>query len=144
MSAPSRRRTIAGTYAHIVRNADEDINQRLFRRPRLDETTWRGRNGLTPGLADFDPAHRIQWAPLRAYGAAVAGFVIETVDALTEADLEREADLSTPDIAQWRGIDIIRLTVGHHVRMHGGEIAVLKGLQGMRGYVGGLDTQPAP
>lgn len=136
---PGRANTIAATYAHIVRNIDEDVNQRLFRRPMLNETSWRGRTGLAPGLDEWDPAHKIDWEALHAYGRAMSAFAIDTVDALTERDLETEADLSTPDIELWRGIDIIRLTVGHHPRLHGGEIACLKGLQGRKGYVGGLD-----
>jgi hypothetical protein len=68
-------------------------------------------------------------------------FVIDTVKKLTDDVLNTRTDLSTTDIAVWHGIDIIRLTVGHHVRMHGGEIAVIKGLQGAKGYLGSFDTE---
>jgi hypothetical protein len=136
---PGRANSIAVNYAHIVRNADEDLNQRLFRRERLDEGPWRGRNGLRPGLADWEQPD-INWEQLRAYGRAVHQFVISMVDALSEDDLVKAADLSTPDIEVWHGIDIIRLTVGHHVRLHGGEISCLKGLQGAKGYLSGLDV----
>jgi hypothetical protein len=140
---PGRANTIAATYAHIVRNIDEDLNHWLFERPMLADTTWRGRTGLAPGLSDFDPEHRIDWDALHVYGRAMCGFAVQTVDALTDADLDRPTGLSTPDIPHWRGIDIIRLTVGHHPRLHGGEIACLKGLQGEKGYTFGLDaTRP--
>jgi hypothetical protein len=136
---PGRTNTIAQTYAHIVRNVDEDVNQRLFRRPRLNQGAWQGRTGLAEGTDDWEqPA--IDWCQLREYGRAISGFIVETVDALTEEDLRRMADLSTPDLAQWHGIDIIRLSVGGHVRMHGGEIACIKGLQGAKGYRSGLDV----
>jgi hypothetical protein len=39
----------------------------------------------------------------------------------------------------WHGIDVVRLSVGRHPAMHGGEIACLKGLQGAKGYLKGLD-----
>lgn len=137
---PGRANTIAATYAHIVRNADEDLNQRLFRRPMLNEGLWRDRMGLPPGRTEWEPGVAIDWEALHNYGRAISAFVVETVDAMTEADLEMVADLSTPDIEVWHGIDIVRLTVGHHVRLHGGEIACLKGLQGAKGYLGGQDT----
>lgn len=138
---PGCANSIAATYAHIVRNADEDLNQRLFRRPRLNEGVWKGRTGLPGDGNEFEAGSEIDWEALRAYGRAVAAFVLETVAAMNEFDLTVPADLSTPDIARWDGRDIVRLTVGHHLRMHGGEIACLKGLQGERGYVGGLDTE---
>ncbi len=54
---PGNANTIASTYAHIVRNADEDLNQHLFERPRLNEGPWRGRIGLpSEGSA-------VEWEP---------------------------------------------------------------------------------
>lgn len=137
---PGRANSIAATYAHIVYNADEDINQRLFRRPMLSEGAWLGRTGLPSGRSEWGPNVDIDWPALRAYGRAIADFVVATVDALSEDDLHLVADLSTPDLEVWHGVDIVRLTVGHHVRLHGGEIACLKGLQGLKGYRGGQDT----
>jgi hypothetical protein len=139
---PGRANTIAVNYAHIVRNIDEDFNQRLFRRPRLNEGPWLGKTGLIDGVEDWEQPH-IDWPALHAYGLAMTSFLYETMDALTYDDLDRLADLSTPDLEVWRGIDIVRLTVSMHVRLHGGEIACLKGLQGAKGYRSGLDTDRA-
>lgn len=137
---PGRANTIAQTYAHIVRNADEDLNQHLFARAMLKEGPWLGRNGLEPGRSDWDPAMRIDWQALREYGRTVHAFVIETVDALTAADLHRYVEMGIESLGKWEGIDVVRLTVGRHVWMHGGEIACLKGLQGAKGYRAGLDA----
>ncbi len=137
---PGRANTIAANYAHIVRNIDEDMNQRLFRRPMLNEGLWRGRTGLMPERSDWEQGTQIDWVALRAYGRAVSAFIVEALDAMTDDDLELVADLSTPDNLVWHGIDIVRLTVSIHVREHGGEIACLKGLQGAKGYRSGLDT----
>jgi hypothetical protein len=136
---PGRANTIAATYAHIVRNQDEDMNHGLLRQPMLGETSWGGRTGSPSSWTDSDdsewePDALIDWLALRAYGDAVGAWVIETVDALTENDLEKIAKLTTPDRPRWPGIDVVRLTVGRHVWMHGGEIACLKGLQGKPGY----------
>jgi hypothetical protein len=134
-----RANTIGSTYAHIVRNIDEDLNHWLFRRPMLNEGPWLGRTGLVAGRSDWEQVE-IDWGALRAYGRAMCAFAIESVDGLTDDDLAIVTDLSTPDIATWRGIDIVRLTVSIHVRLHGGEIACLKGLQGAKGYRSGLDA----
>jgi hypothetical protein len=98
---PGRANNIASTYAHIVRNVDEDVNQRLFRRARLNEGPWRGRTGLDPGRTDWEQAADIEWDALRAYGRAITAFIKETADGMTEADLELVADLQTPDNPVW-------------------------------------------
>ena len=136
---PGRANTIAANYAHIVRNIDEDINQRLFRVPRLNEGPWLGRTGLVPGVDDWQQPN-IDWPALREYGRAMTSFLYETMDAMTYDDLDRLADLTTPDRHVWRGIDIVRLTACMHVRLHGGEISCLKGLQGAKGYRSGMDV----
>jgi hypothetical protein len=144
---PGRANTIAATYAHIVRNADEDLNEHLFERPRLNEGPWKGRTGLSPresNAVEWEADVEIDWDALRDYGRAVHKFVIETIDTLTEEDLTRTTKLTTPNRANWEGIFIVRLTAGLHVRMHGGEIACLKGLQGSKGYRAGLDMDPQP
>jgi len=133
---PGRANTIASTYAHIVRNFDEDINEHFFERPLLSEGTWRGRTGLPPGSVEWEPGVVIDWLALREYGRAMSAFMIEWVAGLTEVDLERKVQMFGAHSAPWRGIEVVRLTTGRHVWMHGGEIACLKGLQGLDGYVG--------
>jgi hypothetical protein len=95
-----RANTIAATYAHIVRNQDEDMNHGLLSRPMLSEGDWRGRTGLPGGWTDSDKrewelATRFDWNALRAYGRTVGAYLIEAVDALTHDDLARIAKLST-------------------------------------------------
>ena len=143
---PGRANTIASTYAHIVRNADEDLNEHLFQRPRLNEGAWHGRTGLPSenNSVEFEPDVEIDWDALRDYGRAVHAFVLDTLDSLTEDDLRRSVPMPTPHQPVWDGIEVVRLTVGRHVWMHGGEIACLKGLQGEKGYVRGLDAAEGP
>jgi hypothetical protein len=142
---PGRANTIAATYAHIVRNQDEDMNHGFLGMPMLGETSWLGKTGLPLSWSNSDKSEweigaNIDWPALSAYGDAVGAWVIEAVDALTEDDLEKVAALTTPDRPRWLGVDVVRLTVGRHVWMHGGEIACLKGLQDAKGYRSGLDT----
>jgi len=67
---PGRANTIAVNYAHVIRNIDEDINQRLFRRPRLNEGPWLGKTGLVAGVEDWEQPH-IDW-PAATTGHAIA------------------------------------------------------------------------
>jgi len=139
-----RANTIAATYAHIVRNQDEDMNHGFLAAAMLSEGEWRGRTGMPEGWSDSDksewsPDAAFDWLKLRAYGEAVGLYVIDAVDRLSGADLQNVASLSTPDHLVWTGLDVVRLTVGRHPVMHGGEIACLKGLQDLKGYVTGLD-----
>jgi hypothetical protein len=142
---PGRANTIAGTYAHIVRNQDEDMNHGFLGRPMLSEGRWQGKTGLPSSWTDSDGSEweigaSIDWLALRAYGNAVGAWVIEAVDALTEDDLDTVAKLTTPNRPLWYGVEVVQLTVGRHVWMHGGEIACLKGLQGEKGYRTDLDS----
>ena len=73
---PGRANTIAGTYAHIVRNQDEDMNHGFLGRPMLSERDWIGRTGLPSWWDDSDKNEweigaPIDWLALRAYGDAV-------------------------------------------------------------------------
>jgi hypothetical protein len=82
---PGQANTIARTYAHIVRDFDEDLNQRFFERALLSEGPWRGRTGLPVGESvEWQPDVNIDWLALREYGRAMSAFLIETVDALTD------------------------------------------------------------
>jgi hypothetical protein len=140
-----RANTIATTYAHVVYNQDEDMNQGYLGRPMLAATSWRGRTGIPADWVNDDAnAWKYEtvydWDAMRAYGDAVGAYVIEAVDELTDEDLLRVAKLSTPDHPVWTGLDVVRLTVGRHPAMHGGEIACLKGLQGSKGYLSGRDA----
>jgi hypothetical protein len=142
---PGRANTIAGTYAHIVRNQDEDMNHGFLGRPMLSEGAWQGKTGLPSGWTDsdgseWDAGAAIDWPALKTYGDAVGAWVADVLGELTEDDLDRVAKLTTPDRRRWTGLDVVRLTAGNHVWMHGGEIACLKGLQGEKGYRAGLDT----
>lgn len=138
---PGRANTIALTYFHIVGNADEDLNEHLFQRPQLSDGAWRGRTGVGTGPSAWAAGERVDWTALREYGRAMHAFVLETLDSLTEADLQRRVSMGSEVLGIWEGIEVIRLTVGRHIWMHGGEIACLKGLQGAKGYLSGKDAQ---
>jgi hypothetical protein len=70
----------------------------------------------------------------------VYGGTFELLEGLTGDDLERPVDMSRAGLGLWTARDLYVLHGWRHVYMHGGEIACLKGLQGAKGYLGGVDA----
>ncbi len=76
-------------------------------------------------------------SPVRQRGWRCVGALL---GALTMDDLNRSFEMMATDageptsLGMWRGIDIYQLHGFRHITMHGGEIACLKGLQGLDGY----------
>lgn len=134
---------IGATYAHAMITADAGFNSQLQGGMPVIATDWKGQVGLSEmmpaGGGDFhweDWARRVQvdWDILHSYGRAVRANVMGWLDSLTPADLERVVDMRTFGLGVWPGLEIYDLHGIKHIRMHGGEIACLKGLQGVRGY----------
>jgi hypothetical protein len=141
---PGIANPLGATYAHVVCSEDM-IVQGMFRQAaQLSATTWAGRTGLSepmpmpgPGWADYGPWTRrvkIDLAQLRAYGEAVAEQTDGWLAGLSEADLDQPMDLSGVGLGQHTWGSAIALLLANHLGTETGEIAVLKGIQGARGY----------
>jgi hypothetical protein len=136
---PGTANSIGATYLHVVINADVEISRLIHRRTPLVEQ-WGGAVGQ-PLLYDperFDRWVRhgpVDWEVLRRYGRAVHTSLLETVDLLTEAQLDMPVDMSRAGLGMWQGRELVELHGVDHPLQHGGEIAVLKGLQGGIGHV---------
>ena len=141
---PGIANPLGATYAHVVWSEDLVV-QGMFRRvPPLFASTWAGRTGLSEPM----PAPGPQWADyaawtrrvkvdlqaLRQYAAAVAADTDAWIATLTEADLDRPLDLSGVGFGQHTLGTAIALLIANHLGTETGEIAVLKGIQGARGY----------
>jgi len=110
----------------------------------LFASAWAQRTGLsepmpTPGVnwADYGPWTRrvkIDLSALLDYGHAVADQTDTWLGGLTDADLDREMDLSGVGLGQHTWGSAIPLLIANHLGTETGEIAVLKGIQGARGY----------
>ena len=85
----------------------------------------------------------VDWSLLRRYGTAVHAFVIDTVDTVTEAELEMPVDMTRAGLGMWEGRDLVELHGVDHPLQHGAEIAVLKGLQGGVGHIESDDFRTA-
>jgi hypothetical protein len=130
---------IGANYAHLMITADAGFNSQLLGGMPIMATRFRGQIGLSEmphAAGGWDDWSRLQvdWARLREYGQAVRECVEAHVNALTPEDLERRVDMTAHGLGVWKGLRQIDLHSHHHVRIHGGEIAVLKGMQGLQGY----------
>lgn len=127
--------SIAATYAHTVISADVDLNRHFHGRESIIAGDWGARVGLGETFPDdWISSGDIRWEQLHQYGREVQRCVEQLVDSLTMADLERRFQMVPTSLSVWKGIDVYTLHGWGHVKMHGGEIACLKGLQGGQGY----------
>jgi hypothetical protein len=124
---------------HVVINTDVEINRLIHRRAPLVEARWGGDVGQGVAYAPdaFDRWVRhvaVDWEVLRDYGRAVHTAFIDSLDDLAAEMLDLPVDMSRVGLGQWRGSDLYVLHGHEHPYIHGGEIAVLKGLQGGIGW----------
>lgn len=136
---PGTANSIGATYLHVVINADVEINRLIYRREPLVEGVWHGDVGQgVPYNADrFDRWDRhvaVDWDVLREYGRAVHAAFIDSLANLTNEQLESPVDMTRAGLGIWLGRDLYELHGCGHPYIHGGEIAVLKGLQGGIGW----------
>jgi len=137
---PGLANSIAATYAHTMISADVDLNRIFHGREPLIEGEWGERLGLRASFPDdwqfpedwSDVAPH--WETLREYGRAVHRAVVHLAETVTQADLDREFRMLPEWLGRWKGIDVYVLHGIRHPRLHGGEIATLKGIQGVQGY----------
>ena len=135
---PGMANSIGAVYTHLIIGADLGFNVGLYDRKPLIVSEFGREVGLSEmfPLADWHEwalRVRIDWDALHDYGRAVHAFVEDNLDSLTPDLLERTAK-SPPDLGVWKGVDVYNLHGVDHVKLHGGEISCLKGLQGATGW----------
>ena len=134
---------LAGTYAHLIFSEDMIVQQMIQGKPTLYQTTWKDRTGASAPIPAYDQnwetAHH-QWAKtvtldldqFRQYSQAVYAATDAYVNSLTEADLETEKDLGP--MGKRTVANLLYAFVAGHAYSLTGEISVLKGIQGSKGY----------
>ncbi len=141
MAAGSANSMVA-KYLHVIINADVEINRSIHRlihrREPLVESRWGGDVGVPYDPDRFDRWVRhgaVAWDVLRQYGRAVHEGFVESLDDLTERQLVLAVDMTRAGLGRWQGRDLYELHGYGHPHIHGGGIAVLKGLQVGIGWV---------
>ena len=141
---PGLANPLGATYAHVVWSEDMVVQGMCRQAQPLFASTWAGRTGLSepmpspgPEWADYAPwtrRVRVDLDQLRQYARAVAAETDAWLDSLSEDDLDRPMDLSGIGLGQHTLASAIGLLIANHLGTETGEIAVLKGIQGARGY----------
>ncbi len=136
---PGVANPIGATYAHLVITADAGFNSQLHGSMPIMATQFKGQVGLSQmphaagGWRDWGRLV-VDWEALREYGRAVETCIDGYLDSLCASELALRVDMTAHDLGIWKGIDIYNLHGISHPRLHGGEIACLKGLQGRPGW----------
>jgi hypothetical protein len=137
---PGLANSIGVTYAHLVFSADFDVNSRFHGDMPVAATEFKGDIGMSEffpggfGWEELSRRLRVDWRKLRRYGAAVHGSIEKRLEGLPSSELDRPVDMSAHGLGMWTGLDIYNLHGIDHPRLHGGEIACLKGMQGVPGW----------
>lgn len=129
----------AATYAHLVLGEDGFLQGILQGKAPLAAGAWAGKNGLSappPAAGDWAEwarAVRVDLPALRQYAQAVYAATTAYVAGLKPEELDRPVDLPIPGLGAQPVAAVLGLVV-QHANAHCGEIAAIKGLQGLKGY----------
>lgn len=136
---PGTANTIGATYAHVIGSEDAFVQGTLRGVALLGESDWAGRDGISPPIpragSDWFAWSRrveVELPVARRYGAAVYAATDAYLATVTSDQLGRVPDVPVPggQTLAWLIHNLLTL----HAGIHSGEIAVLKGLQGLTGY----------
>jgi hypothetical protein len=141
---PGIANPLGATYAHVVVSEDMIVQGMFKQAPPLFASSWANRTGLSepmpmPGpewskYAAWTRSVKIDLDALREYGRAVAAATDDWLSGLSDEELDRPMDLSGVGLGQHTLGSAIGLLIVNHLGTETGEIAVLKGIQGARGY----------
>jgi hypothetical protein len=135
---PGTANTVAATYAHVVSSEDVFVQETLCGRAPLGDGEWAGRDGISLRAprrgADWflwSRRVRVDVAAVRAYAAAVYAATDAYVAGLDPGAVGRPPSGPVPggQTLSW----LVNNLLVQHAALHAGEIAVLRGLQGLQG-----------
>ena len=139
---PGKANPIAGTYAHLVFSEDLFMHNFLKKTPPLMERVFKDKTGASEHQPmDWEVAYpkwlkevKVDIKQFRVYAKAVFAESEEYVESLTDADLEKDVDLSAFGMGTKKTHEFIANLISGHAYPIMGEISVLKGIQGLKGY----------
>ncbi len=135
---PGTANPIAATYVHAIASEDLAINMVLKAGSPLYASEWAEKTGISEvqplTTAEWARRVRIDLPATRGYAQAVHAATDTYLATLTDEDLARVLDLTSFGLGQMTvGTVLNRMVLGHIDNMTG-EISVLKGIQGAKGY----------
>ena len=129
--------SISSIYAHAVFSEDAIVNGMLQgKAPMFQSDGWEAKTGVS--ASGTQPSINAEWAKsvkmdfpkFQEYAKAVFANTDAYLAGLPDADLERK--IQTPIGEQTVGWAVVSL-LGTHFPQHAGEIAAVKGVQGLKG-----------
>jgi hypothetical protein len=138
-SPPGVSNPLGATYAHVLTSEDGIFNAAIQGGQPLMASTWAGKVGLSEmppmGFAWDEWGRQVQvdLVALKEYGQAVYASTDAYLGTLADSDLGQEVDLSAMGLGKFTLGQLSSLMLSN-VNWHTGEIACLKGLQGLKGY----------
>ncbi|HJM88333.1 MAG TPA: DinB family protein [Dehalococcoidia bacterium] len=133
---PGNANPICATYAHVVVDEDVLVNHELRGNAPLFEAEWATSIGVSepmvqgPGWADWARRVRIDLDSFERYVDAVHAETDRWAATLANGDLAHAVEFG----GRPQPVSHVLWRVISHNHGHAGEIAVLKGLQGVRGF----------
>lgn len=143
---PGLANPIGATYAHVVLLKDSLVNGIIKGSVPLFASSWAGKVGVSEfppmpsdkgGLPDwFDWARQVQidLPVIREYAKAVYASIDEFLDSLSDEDLQRPLEGFSVGPNQWTVGRFLSVAALADMLGHSGEIACIKGIQGVKGY----------
>jgi hypothetical protein len=135
---PGIANPLAAIYAHALADLDAIPNYLLQGKAPMFQSDWAGKTGISEPKwqSDFEWARQVQvnLPAAKAYGKAMYENADAYLASLTESDLTREIDLSGVGLGTQTVSWCINALIVSHLNNMAGEISVLKGIQGVKGY----------
>lgn len=138
-SPPGTANTIAATYAHVIGNEDSFVQGKLRGLRLLAGGEWAGRNGISLPIPEresdwfaWSRSVRVDLAIAQRYAEAVYATTDDYLSSLTPEQIDNPPPATVPgnQTLSWLIYNLLTM----HASLHTGEIAVVKGLQGLAGY----------
>lgn len=138
-SPPGVANPLGATYAHVLTTEDGLYNGAVQKGKPLMASSWAGKIGLSemppmgPAWDQWGRKVKVDLAALRSYGQAVYAATDQYLSTLSDADLDQEIDLLAIGFGKSTLGQLSSILIAN-INWHTGEIACLKGLQGVKGY----------
>jgi len=133
---------ISGVYAHLIFSEDFFLHAFLKKSKPLFETTWNDKTGIS----ELQPTEWVTEYPrwlkqvtikvpdVYKYAKAVFTETESYIESLSDDDLEKDIDMSMFGMGTKTQGSMIHMMILGHIWSIMGEISVLKGIQGLKGY----------
>lgn len=131
---PGTANPIGVSWLHLLTIEDEFIQTTFQGKPRLWESQdWTAKTCIHPRASDesWDRVKQTQFtvAPLQAYGTAVREATDAYLGTVTPEELDRVVLANTVEMP----VAVLLTMVVCHTAGHAGDIAAIKGIQGLKG-----------